>query len=315
MIAARTRFLVLRGGAIGDFIVTLPALRAIRNQWPEAYIECIGYPHIARLGLEGGLVNHVDSLDRARIVAFFSHPPAFSADQVEFIQSFDVIFSWLHDPNGLVRENLELAGAKQVIYGSPLIPAGRHAVDHLVEPLESLAMYAQSESPRLILSDDTRKAGQEWIAQRGLSDQRCVFIHPGSGSPRKNWPIDRFLALENDLRESFRAIGLYVLGEADEEVRPMVEQMVPENRVVRDLSLSQLAGVLAQGHGYVGNDSGITHLAAAVGLPVVALFGPSNPASWGPRGDAVRILQHPSGCLESISVVSVQDCLRDLLQV
>ncbi len=74
MIAHRTRFLVLRGGAIGDFIVTLPALQAIREQWPAAYIECIGYPHIADLGLQSGLLNRVDSLDRARIVAFFFAP-------------------------------------------------------------------------------------------------------------------------------------------------------------------------------------------------------------------------------------------------
>lgn len=312
MIANRTRFLVLRGGAIGDFIVTLPAIQAIRDQWPEAYIECIGYPHIAKLGLEGGLIDRVESLDRARIVAFFSRPPSFTDEQVEWIRSFDIIFSWLHDPNGLVRENLELAGAKQVIYGSPLIPAGRHAVDHLVEPLESLAMYAQSEQPRLTLSPATRQQGKEWLAQRGIAGEDLVFIHPGSGSPRKNWPLESFLALEKDLRQTQRAICFCILGEADAPLRSAVELVFAADRILYNMTLNELAGVMAQARVYVGNDSGITHLAAAVRVPVVALFGPSNPASWGPRGD-VTIVQHPSGSIEAIDTFRVLESVRSRL--
>ena len=137
----QSRFLILRGGAIGDFILTLPAIRALRRQWPEAYIEIVGYPHIANLAIAGGLADHVESLDRAEMAKFFALRPSFTEAQARHVQSFDVVITYLHDPDGSVRENLLSAGAKQVIYGSPIVERG-HAVEHLMKPLETLAIYA-----------------------------------------------------------------------------------------------------------------------------------------------------------------------------
>ena len=98
------RILVLRGGAIGDFIMTLPALRALREQWPTAWIELLGYPHIAGLALADGLIDRVESLDRADMAAFFSYKAQLAPDKVEYIRTFNVVVNYLHDPDGLVRQ-------------------------------------------------------------------------------------------------------------------------------------------------------------------------------------------------------------------
>lgn len=308
MMLKRARFLVLRGGAIGDFIVTLPVLQALREHWPAAEIELIGYPHVAELAREAGLVDRVDSLDKAGMARFFAAIPSFSPEQASYIESFDIILSFLHDPHGVVADNLRAAGARQVIYASPMVTSG-HAVDHLIKPLETLAIYAAGAVPRLRLSDGTRARGRRLLEERGVTG-RVVAIHPGSGSPAKNWSADRFIALARRLRTEGAAV-VCVLGEADAEVRTRVVAELPEVPRIEQVRLVELAGALSCCAAYVGNDSGITHLASAVGVPVVALYGPSDADRWGPRGEHVQILRAPGGDLAALSVDDVlAACLR-----
>ena len=304
MIAKSVRFLILRGGAIGDFIVTLPAIAALRERWPSAYIELIGYPHVALLAREGKLVDHVDSLDKAGIARFFSHNPAFPDEQVAHIRSFDLVLSYLHDPEGMVRNNLLLAGAKQVLYGSPIVNGTDHAVDHLIQPLESLAIYARGRHPQLSVPSDPRWG--QVLAEWG---QRTALIHPGSGSPSKNWPIDRFIELARRLRERGQVQPVFLFGEADREIEQKIARDLPDYPRFHSLSLLEVAGLMRACGLYVGNDSGISHLAAALGLPVVALFGPSSAVRWAPRGEKVTLLQAPDGAIASLSLDQVWEAV------
>ena len=307
----QARFLILRGGAIGDFILTLPALRAIRTRWPDAWIEVIGYPHVANLALAAGLVNRVDSLDRAGIARFFSASPDFPPEQVAYIRSFDFILSYLHDPAGMVRENLLLAGARQVLYGSPIVERG-HAIEHLMKPLESLALYADNDSPVLDLPGEHRENGRGWVQAQGLREP-VMAVHPGSGSPKKNWPADRFVELARRAARGYGLSYFYILGEADREIVGGLERMDPGRAALKDSKLTEVAGVLSAFRVYVGNDSGITHVAAAIGVPTVALFGPSDETRWGPRGPHVRVLRAPGGDLNTLPVDLVLSAISDLL--
>ena len=300
MVLRQTRFLLLRGGAIGDFILTLPALALLRERWPDAHIELIGYPHVARLAQEGGLVDAVRSLDGAHIARLFALRPELPEDQVNYIRSFDVIITWLHDPGGVVRENLLRAGARQVIYGSPLVESG-HAVDKLLEPLETLALYGAGAVPSLAVSAGQRAWGRGFLDGLGLAGD-VVALHPGSGSAKKNWPVACYMELAERIAASGRASPLFVLGEADDDAARAIAAQAPSVPQAANLSLDRLAGVLAHCARYVGNDSGVTHLAAALGLRVVALFGPTDPERWGPRGDRVRVVQ---GRLDHIAVDAV----------
>lgn len=305
------RFLVLRGGAIGDFILTLPALRALRTRWPDAWIEVIGYPYVANLALAAGLVDRVDSLDRAGIARFFSALPDFPPDQVTYIRSFDFIISYLHDPAGIVRENLLLAGARKVLYGSPIVERG-HAIEHLMKPLESLAIYADNDRPILDIPVEQRENGRRRLSEQRLAEP-VLALHPGSGSPKKNWPTDRFVELAREAGRRFGLSPFYLLGEADREIAAHLERADPAAVVLRETSLAQVAAVLSACRMYVGNDSGITHLAAAVGVPVVALFGPSDETCWGPRGPSVRVLKAEGGDLNALRVETVLNAIADRL--
>jgi heptosyltransferase-3 len=298
MIGKKPRILVFRGGAIGDFILTLPALWALRKLWPDAYIELVGYPHIADLGVAGQVINRVESLDRADFARFFAAGAELTPERVAYIRSFDLVLSYLFDPDGLFQTNLLRAGARQVLYGNPVLRDG-HAIEHLMKPLETLAIYPDGDTPRLELADPIRQRGRQWLEARKLG--RVAMFHPGSGSPRKNWPLESYIQLARALRKRKGYEPLFVVGEADRALGEDLQVKAPDIQTAGDLTLTELAGVLVHGLLYVGNDSGITHLAAALGLPVIALFGPTDPAGWGPRGGHVRIVQADEGRLEQVS--------------
>lgn len=305
------RFLVLRGGAIGDFLLTLPVVQALRARWPDAWIEVLGYPHVAALAMAGGLVNRVESLERAGTARFFSAAPEFPAEQIAYLRSFDFVISYLHDPTGLVRDNLKLAGARVVLYRSPIVESG-HAIEHLMKPLESLAVYAAGESPSLAVDRGDREAGAGWLRERRLRPP-VLAVHPGSGSPKKNWPADRFVELARRVAAEGGCSYFYLLGEADRGIAASLARMDPERPVLKEASLRQVSSVLSACRLYVGNDSGITHLAAALGIPTVALFGPSDAARWGPRGPHVRVIHAPDSDLNELGTEAVCEVVRSLL--
>lgn len=285
------RVLVLRGGAIGDFIVTLPALQALRERWPEAYIELVGYPHVARLAEIAGIVDRVVSLDQAHIARLFALKFILPEEQVEYFRSFDVIVNYLHDPEGVVTEHLAVAARPVLLHASPLVTA-HHACDHFLKPLESLAIYAAGRNPVLRL-----------IAQR--PDRPLFALHPGSGSRTKNWPAERFAEIARRLQARGTMDVAIILGEADDEAAAFLTTALPGAAFWRGLPLIDLAHRLAGASHYLGNDSGISHLAAALGVKGHVLFGPSDPDLWRPRGDHVQILRAPGGDLAHLDVETV----------
>lgn len=279
------RILVLRGGALGDFVVTLPALSALRKRWPDGYIEVVGYPHVADLARQAGLASCVTSLHGANIARFFSLRPEFPDAQVDWIRSFDFILNYLHDPDGVVQDNLKRAGARTVLHRSPLVTDG-HAVDHFLQPLESLALYLKGAIPRLNLPA---------VPTPLAPPAPYAVLHPGSGSTKKNAPLPWFLELAQHMEQQCALIPVFLTGEADAEVAAHLERIAPHRLHIKDIHLDEAARLLLGAAAYAGNDSGITHLAAALGRPTLAVFGPTDPAQWAPRGQHVRIAQAPAG--------------------
>lgn len=282
------RLLVLRGGAIGDFIVTLPVLQALRTRWPDAHVELIGYPHVARLALAAGLIDQLRSLDEARMARFFSPSMVPTDEDQQYFSSFDVAISYLHDPHHVVHDNLKRCGVAVLLATSPLIER-RHAVDQLLEPLASLAIYDADPHPRL---DPPPDAGPAVVA-----------IHPGSGSARKNWPVECFVELAR--RIAIMHTVVFVSADAETELIPTINLVTDGYTRWHNVPLVELASRLARCRLFIGNDSGITHLAAAVGCPTIALFGPSSTDCWSPRGRRVAILSAPQSDMAALTIDAV----------
>ncbi len=148
------RILVIRGGAIGDFILTLPALTALRRQFPEAHLEVLGYPHIAELAQAGGLVNRVQSIEARSLAGFFARGGQLAEHLADYFSEFDLILSYLFDPDGIFQTNVGLCTRAQFIAGPHRADekAGVHAAKVYLQPLERLAIFDADHIPRLSLS-------------------------------------------------------------------------------------------------------------------------------------------------------------------
>ena len=105
MSAIKPKILVIRGGAIGDFILTLPAIAALRRQFPQAHLEVLGYPHIAQLAVAGGLADRVQPIEARGLAGFFARGGTLEPDLVDYFSEFDLVISYLYDPDGIFKTN------------------------------------------------------------------------------------------------------------------------------------------------------------------------------------------------------------------
>ena len=282
------RILVIRGGAIGDFILTLPAIAALRQQFPESHLEVLGYPHIVQLAVTAGLVDVARSIDARPLAGFFARGGALAEDMADYFSEFDLIVSYLYDPDQIFRVNIARCSPAQFIAGPhrPDERSGIHATKVYLKPLERLAIFDADPVPKLRVG-----------AQAGSSNERVLALHPGSGSDAKNWPEACWGDLLEHLIHETRHDLLLVGGEAEGQRLQRLSAALPPTRVrvAQSLPLPELALRLATCQGFIGHDSGISHLAAAVGLPCLILWADTAEAIWRPAGDRVVVLHHPEG--------------------
>ncbi len=309
------RILIIRSGALGDFVLTLPVLRALREAAPEAHVEVVGRPATLEVAHGRYYADAIRSIDRADFAPLFAPEGEPSPEVGAYLVAFDLILSYLPDRDGLFRKNLERVGVRRLICGDPIPGPGetRHIVDRLAEPVEQEGIPVRDRVPRLFLNEADRRRAEAFLEASGVSAP-FYAVHPGSGGARKRWPPGRFARVA----EAMDVPVVVPCGPADEEV---VARMISEMRVApvvaRHLPLPVLAGVLARCQVYLGNDSGVTHLSAASGAPVVALFGPTDSRVWGPKGGRVRILQGDAELpeeqrLEAIEVEEVVRAVREM---
>src|SRR6185295_7274427 len=146
----RGKILVIRGGAIGDFILTLPVLAALRQHFPRARLELLGYPHIARLALAAGLADDVRSIEARPLAGFFARNGELAPPLQELFSTFAIILSYLYDPDGVFQQNVARCSPAQFIAGPhrPDDQADVHATEVFLQPLERLAIFGADRAPR-----------------------------------------------------------------------------------------------------------------------------------------------------------------------
>jgi heptosyltransferase-3 len=303
------KILVIRGGAIGDFILTVPVLAALRQQFPRTHLEVLGYPHIAQLALAAGLAKRVRSIEARPMAVFFARNGELEQSLKDYFSEFDLIISFLYDPDGIFKTNVGRCTRAQFIAGPhrPDEDAGVHASDAFLKPLEQLAIFEADAVPRL----EVEKAFETTIISG-----RWVAVHPGSGSDKKNWPESKWRELLQYVMSATTLNLMLVGGEAERDRLNRLANALPPTRIklMQSVALPELARWLASCVGYVGHDSGISHLAAAVGVRSLILWGESVEAVWRPRGGEMTILRDAHG-LRNLSVPVVINHLEKLLRV
>lgn len=286
------RILVIRGGAVGDVILTLPALGALRSLFPHAMLEVWGDPTRLSVAHHPRYADHIVDRDQWPLYQLLSTPPHTATHLTTYLSTFDGILSYLPDADLTFLCNLQRYCHGQVLAWSPHPPADRHVTEHLLQPVRQFGTPAYAPCPRIYLTAEAQDAAERFWHAAGLPADGVIAFHPGSGGRYKLWPD---ACWEEVMTASAQRgyPGLLISGPAEharQVAGPTLAACAPWPRA-HHLPLPHLAAILARCRLMVGHDAGITHLAAAVGIPVLALFGPTDPQVWGPRSPQACILQ------------------------
>ncbi len=322
MSAVKPKILVIRGGAIGDFILTLPAIAALRRQFPHAHLEVLGYPHIAQLAVAGGLADRVRPIEARGLAGFFARGGTLEPDLMDYFSEFDLVISYLYDPDEIFKTNICRCLVGQFIVGPhrPDEAEQIHATKVYLKPLERLAIFDADNVPRLNVgraSSRSQTSSAILLNQVGDRQDACptLALHPGSGSEKKNWPETKWAGLIQQIVATTSWNLLLVGGEAEGECLRRLATVLPSARcsIAQSLPLAELAQRIQSCTAFVGHDSGITHLSAAVGLPCVVLWADTLEEVWRPQGEALVVLKEITG-VRAISVEKVMAELHKLVR-
>ncbi|MBV8056499.1 MAG: glycosyltransferase family 9 protein [Deltaproteobacteria bacterium] len=288
---AAGRGLIIFPGALGDLICLLPAIRTLGGRYPEIEFELMARAELARFAIGRMRVVAGHSIDRREIALLFAEGGGASNLARKFFCQFERIDCFFASDNGRFRAALRQA-ARGELYFYPFRPPGRR---HVAECY--LHAIGAGISPPLggsidLLPDDMRDA-QQRLRVMGLEPGRFVLVLPGSGSAKKNWPAEHFALLAE--RTQLVHHVLVVLGPAETGMAAGFH--VQSLSVASDLELGQLAAIARLARCFIGNDSGVSHLAAAAGARGLVIFGPSDPERWRPLGDVKIIQKEPLGSL------------------
>ncbi len=299
------RILFIRGGAVGDFVLTMPAIRLVREALPDNEIEVLGYPSITALALAAGIADRTRPLEDARLALFFVPGATLDPDWCAYFASFDVVVSYLYDPDDHFSNNLQVAGVRTLLRG-PFRPkediALGSAATQLAAPLSQLALFADAlDAP---FTYTCGSVGTNEVLPR------TWVLHPGSGSPSKNWPMDRWIQLLTAISAQDNSINWIITGgeaETDQLASFLCElrsRGIPY-RHPAGATLPELGHLFGQIEAYLGHDTGISHLAASAGAHGYILFGPSNPRIWAPPSLRMGTIISTNGSMEGITVEDV----------
>ncbi len=344
--------LIIRPGAIGDTLLTLPVIQALREQYASDHITFVGNMAVLSLAYASGVVDEIyDYQEACWSHLFLAEGSGYIRDEklATIVKRTQLAICWLRDPDGIVERNLRAAGIQRVIV-APGRPAISISNAKLIDGFDFAEYTLPSRrSMQVGLSHDSflgdcRLSGHcnmhitAYLAETvgltlqqplrdvslslpGITQQTnrtgLVALHPGSGSVRKCWPVEHFAEVMYYLWQRNRGI-LVLAGPAEEERLVLLQSLLrayPQSGLCEyliDAPLLTIAQRLQQCHCYIGNDSGLTHLAAMLGLPTLALFGPSDPVIWHPPGPSVTVLYEQA--LEQLSVETVIRKLAPLLR-
>ncbi len=293
--------LIIRPGAIGDSLLTFPIMHTLKAT-RHAHITFVSNAAVLPLAQAWHVADAVDDYSDPRWSALFADNGIQSPALHTLISTCDLILCWLRDAEGIVQRNLSAITNRGIIIAPGRPSEGEHI--HIVDYLAQTANENVHSRGGGGADVGWRPLWSPVVPSHTTIPHTSIAIHPGSGGKHKCWPVPSFAALIQHLWQ--QSIPVLLLGgPADHERIETLRQSlpIPPTNTLIDAPLLEVAETLRMCRGYVGNDSGITHLAAMTGIPTIALFGPSDPTVWRPLGSKVTVLYEKS--LENLPVERV----------
>lgn len=289
---------------IGDAVMTLPAIRAIRRAYPEAHISVLARPSVAPVyehlpGIDEVILQHAQhegifgrfrmamELRKKRFTKAILLQNAFGAALTAFLSGIPERIGYDRDGRGFLL-------TRAIPYKNE--DRKMHHIKYYLHLLNQAGIPAEYEKPALVVTLQERQRARKRLA--GLP-KPLLGINPGAtyGSA-KRWYPDRFAEVGNWFIRTTGGSVIIFGSKTEEDIALEIDEDIPKNKlcVAGHTTLRDLIALLAECDAFVTNDSGPMHLANAVGTPMVAIFGSTSPALTGPWGDGVRVLDADVNC-------------------
>jgi ADP-heptose:LPS heptosyltransferase len=321
----RRVLIVRQHNQMGDMLCAVPAFRALRQSFPGARTLLVTAPVNDGVVRGNPYLDEILLFDKVAVrrspraaLRFMRRLRAFAPDLAVVLNtvSFSGTSAWI----------AVLSGAPRVIGGEsrpfgwtfsdwlynltlPLCAdAGAHAIDHGLLPLAAAGIVTQDRSTLIVPDAPARELAHAFL--RTVGERPRAAVHPGAGKERNRWPPERFAAAIAALQQAGSRVYLIegpADGQATAQTLSALGRPLP---VLRDAAVPVVAAALAETDFALVNDTGIMHVAGAVGTATVALFGPTLASVWKPPSSAVAAVQSRDGTMEGISIAEVLDALR-----
>ena len=290
--------IILHPGSLGDVLLAVPAIRRLHARYSGLETLLIARDAVSRFLGACRVIDDWMSLEGPAGVGLFSMGVQLPHELETWLNRCDVAVAWMEDSAGALRARFQELNVPQIRIQSPSSPTlrARHQSHRFLETVEEPVDDGFSDNfiqiPSCLVEE-----GMVCLERLGVPRGRTfVLVHPGSGSAHKCLNSETLAVIIQSLDEK-GVLPIVIEGPADQQaVRHVLQASSRRPLILRNLDLTALAGVLVQARFFLGHDSGVTHLAALLGVRTVAVFGPTDPDRWAPLGDHVTIVRGPS-CL------------------
>lgn len=315
MHTVRRTVVMIHPGGLGDVLLAVPAMAWLRTRFPTHQLVLFAEDQVAMLLLACRIIDAWTSVQGRDCTDLFAGAGSVTGQVRTWTEDCDLAIGWMQDLDGTLNETLKAAGVREIIVRSPFSTAIRatHQRDRFLEAITE-SPFDEGGDVLLTATESLYRLGQACLKGVGLGNgQPFAVIHPGSGSAHKCVASEILATVVIALQNS-EAIPVILEGPADREpVERLLRVCVNPPIVLKGLDLLTVAGVLAQARLFVGQDSGVTHMAGLMGVRTVAIFGPTDPARWAPRGAHVTVVQGAPCLCQSwgdISGCEEKPCLK-----
>ncbi len=289
---AQPTFLIVHPGALGDVLLSLPAIQALRTAYPRHEIGIIAGQAVGMLLRECRVIDRLFPVESRVLADLFTGPEAVTPDVMEWLSRCQSAVCWMADGGGAVTRSLHKLGCSHVIARSlsDIPDSGSHLADRILDTIRGLVQVSRQETHLRLPAHVCQVGAQVLSKMIGGTRQPVVVVHAGSGSRHKCCRPEVLVHVVERLHQE-GAVPVLLEGPADKgATREVARACRTLPIILENLDLVSVAGVLAHAACVVGHDSGVSHLAAALHVPTVVLFGPTDPKRWAPRGRYVTVL-------------------------
>ena len=297
-IAMKRTIFILHPGAIGDVLLAVPAIRQLKSRFPGHQLLLCARESVANLLSGCGEVHNWISVESRCVGRLFGNSLHISGELASRLNRCDLAVAWMQDQTGSLAVVLESCGVRETHIESPFSPRllAKHQQDRLLETIGEPGTDLLSFR-RLKLSSSVLDRGAALLQSNKVPlNPPLIIVHPGSGSRNKCVGSTLLASAVGPLQEEGFTVAL-LEGPADHEsIRSLVPLLPKCPTVIRESGFDEVAGILAHAGLFIGQDSGMTHLSALLGIKTVALFGPTDPERWAPRGKHVTVLGRRNRC-------------------